>query len=104
VGSVFQLTPASTPGAPWTKTILKSFGYDYNCGPDSPLILRGGNLYGAACQSGGGVVFELQPPSAGSSGWTYTALHTFTNGQVPFGPMVMTEDGAMYGTTRDLFR
>ena len=102
IGSVFQLTPPTTPGAPWTKTILKSFGYNYNCGPDSPLILRNGNLYGAACLSGGGVVFELQPPATTGGTWTYTALHTFTNGQVPYGPMVMTKNGALYGTTRDL--
>jgi hypothetical protein len=52
---------------------------------------------------GGGAVFELQPRSETGGDWTYTALHTFTNGQVPFGPMVMTESGTIYGTTRDLF-
>ena len=102
IGSVFQLTPPTMPGGAWTKTILKSFGYSYNCGPDSPLILRKGNLYGAACQSGGGVVFELQPPTTTGGAWTYTALHTFTNGQRPSGAMVMTENGKLYGTTYDL--
>lgn len=98
-GTVFQLTPPSTPGTPWTKTILKSFGYNYNCGPDSPLVLRNGAIYGAACQTSGGVVFKLQPPAAGGGAWTYTALHTFTNGQTPYGGIVVTKNGAIYGTT-----
>jgi hypothetical protein len=101
VATVFQLSPPSTPGGPWTKTILKSFGYNYDCGPDSPLILRNGKLFGAACLSGGGVVFELTPPSTSGAAWTYTALHTFTNGQIPSGGMLMTKNGAIYGTTQD---
>jgi len=100
-GTVFQLTPPGTPGAPWTKTILKSFGYGYNCGPDSPLILHNGDLYGAACLSGGGVVFKLEPPSAPGGAWTTTYLHHFTDGQVPGGAMVLTKNGAIYGATID---
>jgi len=96
-GTVFQLTPPSIPGGPWTKTILHSFGEYYNCGPDSPLILSGGNLYGAACQSLiDGVIFELQPPAQPGGSWTYTALHTFTNSEVPGGAMVL-RDGILYG-------
>ncbi|MGA2593271.1 MAG: hypothetical protein ABSH32_25425 [Bryobacteraceae bacterium] len=98
-GTVFQLTPPTTPGAPWTKTILKSFGHNFNCGPDSPLVLRNGGIYGAACLSAGGVVFKLDPPSSSGGAWTYTALHTFTDGQVPAGGIVVTKDGRIYGTT-----
>jgi len=97
-GTVFQLTPPTTPGAPWTKTILANFGQRYDCGPDSPLIQNNGNLYGTACQPGGGVVFELQPPSAPGGAWTLNTLHTFTNGQVPGGAMVLHK-GILYGAT-----
>lgn len=50
-GTVYHLTPPSSPGAPWTKTVLYDFGARFNCGPDSPLILHDGNLYGATCLS-----------------------------------------------------
>jgi len=83
------------------QTILKSFGYGYNCGPDSPLILHNGDLYGAACQSGGGVVFKLEPPSAPGGAWTTTYLHHFIDGQVPGGAMVLTKKGPIYGATID---
>ena len=53
----------------------------------------------AACLSAGGVVFKLDPPSSSGGAWTYTALHTFTDGQVPAGGIVVTKDGRIYGTT-----
>jgi hypothetical protein len=97
-GTVFQLTPPSTPGTPWTKTILQSFGWGFDCGPDSPLILRNGDLYGASCQPGGGVVFKMTPPSAPGGAWTTAILHNFS-GQTPGGSMVMTKKGTLFGAT-----
>jgi hypothetical protein len=99
-GTVFQLTPPASPGGSWTETTLHTLEYDtFNCGPDSPLILHVGNLYGASCLKGGGVVFELQPPTEPGGAWTEVPLHTFTNGQIPAGAMVMTESGTIYGAT-----
>jgi hypothetical protein len=99
LGKVYQLTPPSSPGQAWTQTILADFGFGYHCGGDSPVIVRNGSVYGSSCLPGGGVVFELQPPSAPGGPWTNTPLYTFTNGQIPTGSMVMTEDGTLYGVT-----
>jgi len=97
LGSVWQLTPPTTPGGSWTKTILAYLGTLHQCGPDSPLILRNGNLYGATCANGSGFVYELQAPSAPGGAWTTIRLHDFTNGEAPSGPMVMEPDGIIYG-------
>jgi len=95
-GSVFELTPPASPGAGWTYTILKNFG---GLHPGSPLILRNGSVYGALASAMGGAVFELQPPSTAGAAWTLVFLHNFTNGQVPFGQMVMDQRGVLYGVT-----
>jgi len=96
---VFQLTPPASPGGSWTETALASVGTDFKCGPDSPLIVRNGNLYGTTCQTGGGIVFELLAPSVAGGAWTYNPLYTFTNGQVPGGVFVMTGSGTIFGAT-----
>ena len=70
--------------------------------PYSPLVLRGGNLYGTYETATGGVVFELQPPATPGNAWTIKYLHHFTNGQVPFGPIILDENGVLYGTTGTL--
>ena len=95
-GAVFELTPPASPGAGWAYTILKNFG---GLHLDSPLILRNGSVYGALASATGGAVFELQPPSTAGASWTLVFLHNFTNGQVPFGQMVMDQRGVLYGAT-----
>ncbi|MGA2738265.1 MAG: choice-of-anchor tandem repeat GloVer-containing protein [Bryobacteraceae bacterium] len=99
VGSVLRLTPPSSAGGTWTKTILQQFGEGNDCGPDSPLTLRDGTIYGMTCLGAGGPVFELQPPAATGGAWTTTVLHQFTNGQQPNGSFVMNESGAIFGST-----
>ena len=71
-------------------------------------IDRAGNLYGTAsgggvtgpCGSYGcGIAFRLK---SSASGWTMTPLHAFqkgTDGANPEARMVLTSDGALYGTT-----
>lgn len=71
-------------------------------------IDRAGNLYGTAsgggvtgpCGSYGcGIAFRLK---SSPSGWTMTPLHAFqkgTDGANPEARMVLTSDGALYGTT-----
>ena len=75
---------------------LNMTGYDADL--DSPLVLRGGNLYGTYQAGSGGVVFELQPPPGSGGAWTVKYLHEFTDGQRPFGPLVM--DAAVCFTGR----
>jgi hypothetical protein len=95
---VFQLTPPASGGGSWTYTLLRLVRDGQLA---SPLVLRGGNLYGTYEKAPGGVVFELHPSTAGGA-WTVKYLHQFTDGQVPFGPLVMDEDGVLYGTTGSL--
>lgn len=100
IGSVFELTPPASPCASWTKTILQQFGHGQLFGPDSPLILYNGKLYGASSAPNGGIVFELNPPPAPGGAWTTINLHRFTNSQTPTGAMVLEPDGMLYGVTQ----
>lgn len=98
-GVVFQLTPPASEDGEWAYTVLANF---HTNNPYSPLVLRGGNLYGTYETATGGVVFELQPPATPGNAWTIKYLHHFTNGQVPFGPIILDENGVLYGTTGTL--
>jgi hypothetical protein len=110
-GTVFSLTPPAAPAGEWIKKTLHTFssrrapGYYY--GPDSPLIMRNGKLYGASglldtqTNKPGGLVYELSPPSTPGGEWTCTILHRWHNGQVPsYGSIAMDPDGrTLYGGT-----
>lgn len=112
-GTVFSLTPPSSPGGAWTKTILYSFagppsdGYD----GDGVVIGGGGVLYGAnayggaaPCSSfatGCGNVFSLTPPMIPGGAWTETVLYNFSgipDGAEPVG-VAIGDGGVLYGTT-----
>jgi hypothetical protein len=99
-GVAFQLTPPASGDGPWSYLVLANFGQRHL---DSPLVERSGNLYGTYESPSGGAVFELAKPTAPGGAWTVKYLHRFTNGQVPFGPLVMDENGVLYGTTGSLF-
>ncbi len=58
-GTIFRLTPPASGTGSWTYTLVKNFGGNF---PDSPLLLRNGNIFGTITTSQGGAVFELQPP------------------------------------------
>ncbi len=66
-GTVFQLTPPSVPGGPWTETVLHSFSGQNGDGslPVAGLALAAnGALYGTTStggSSGKGGVFSIQP-------------------------------------------
>ena len=101
-GTVFQLTPPVSPGGAWGYEVLKVFENH----PNLPLLLRNGNLYGAAetFDSDGGTVFELMPPSAQGGEWTVVFLHDFlSNGQTPNG-LLVDGRGVLYGSTATLAR
>ncbi len=99
VGTVFQLLPPAQPGGEWLKTTLHQFGWGRMFGPDSPLILRNGNIYGTTSSPEGGALFELQPPSTPGGDWNTIILHLFTNGETPYGSLAMDDSGAIFGTT-----
>jgi hypothetical protein len=108
-GTVFRLSPSPQGG--WTETVLYRFkGKADGAFPVGNLLLdSAGNLYGVTlgggsfktsdCQLFGcGVVFELSP---GTSGWTETALHTFSGSSDGWRPgwLTLNTDGSFLGIT-----
>jgi uncharacterized repeat protein (TIGR03803 family) len=114
-GIVFELTPPSGGSGSWTETILYPFtGHSDGAYPYAGLALdANGNLYGTTviggnrtgfCKqtNGCGVVFELSPPSGGSTSWTETPIYTFTagpDGGYPYAGVILDAKGNVYGTT-----
>jgi uncharacterized repeat protein (TIGR03803 family) len=111
-GTAFSLTPPTSPGGPWTETLLHSFGSSSHDGmvPTSVLVIGGGGVLYGTTQYGGstsgscgfmgcGTIFVLTPPSAGGT-WTESILLYFdaTDGAEPFAGVVIGR-GALYGTT-----
>jgi uncharacterized repeat protein (TIGR03803 family) len=95
-GTVFEITAIGT------ESILHSFAQNTSDGgfPQSSLIIDSrGNLYGTTVYGGAygyGTVFRISP------GGTETVLHNFGNksdGQTPYGSLVMDDSGVLYGTT-----
>ena len=106
-GSVFELQPPSTPGAPWTETVLYSFaGYSAGDGEvpaGPPAFGLNGALYGVTDSGGyfaGGAAFELAPPSVAGGAWTETVLASLLGpGYCPCLGVVMGSGGEFYAET-----
>jgi uncharacterized repeat protein (TIGR03803 family) len=110
-GTVFQLSPPASPGAPWTEMILHGFGsFHGGFGPSGGVAIgSNGVLYGTTTLSDGdhqcGNVFGLIPrmslgPRAAVD-WVEAPVFNrfdFYNGCQP-GGVVIGRDGALYGTT-----
>lgn len=106
-GTVFELSPAKDGS--WTEKVLYSFqtsGPNDGCFPNGQLSFgAGGELYGTTvyCGTGGyGTVFELLPPSQGSTTWTEKVLYSFTgglDGGEPFAGLTRNGSGVLYSTT-----
>jgi uncharacterized repeat protein (TIGR03803 family) len=111
-GAVFELTPPTHEGKPWTEKVLYSFQGDSDGAiPFGNLVFDpAGNLYGTTsiggtrhinCLAGCGTIFELSP--AAGTQWTETVLHrlrdAFGNGAEPRAGLVMDASGNLYGTT-----
>src|SRR5580692_4908974 len=110
IGAIGELSPGSNG---WVYADLANFNPTVGYGPPAPPIWDGkGNLFGTttdggirqpACWTsfGCGVIFEMTPNGDGT--WTYHILHRFasyaTDGQTPYGSLVMDASGNFYGTT-----
>ena len=106
-GVTFELTPSE---GGYTETILHSFGL----GTDGRAPLAGivfdtaGNIYGTTdlggtgspqtCHGSCGTVYQLVPSNGG---WVENVLVDFdvTNGQHPYGNLIIDGSGNLYGTT-----
>jgi hypothetical protein len=113
-GTVFELSPPASPGAPWTESVLHTFQGGTSDGyyPWGGVILDSkGNLYGTTTRGGSGncdgypgdcgVVFELSPPASGVGSWTEHIIHNFNvyDGAVPGASLIMA-NRILYGTTQ----
>jgi uncharacterized repeat protein (TIGR03803 family) len=105
-GTIFELSPPTTPGGAWTETILEDFSwYPHGVNPSGPLLMDElGNLYGTTPWGGDydyGVLFELVAPRAGNPNWVEKVLYSFgevaTGGKSP--DALILRDGIFYGTT-----
>lgn len=104
-GTVFQLTQGT--GGAWTETTLYSFtGGSDGATPITDLVIGTNNvLYGTTYYGGAhgyGVVFQLTPPSTGST-WTEKVLYSFAGGNdgayPAAGVTLAASTGVLYGTT-----
>jgi hypothetical protein len=63
----------------------------------------GGNSTACGLSQGCGTLYELMPPASPGLNWTPVVLHNFTgqhgDGYQPNGELIVTQKGAVYGTT-----
>jgi uncharacterized repeat protein (TIGR03803 family) len=103
-GSIFSLSPPTTPGGAWTEKVIWSFSgaSDY---PAGIIIGEDGVLYGTSCNGGShgyGSVFSLTPPSVPGGAWTDSTLWNFAGGNdgiQPCAGVAMGPGGVLYGPT-----
>jgi uncharacterized repeat protein (TIGR03803 family) len=109
-GNIFKLTPPAAGSTKWAAETIFSFdGYNTGDFPAAGLVISpAGALYGTATSNGpnslgSGVVYELTPPAAGKTAWTYSVLHVFglseSDGYAPQSELVLDSAGTVYGTT-----
>jgi hypothetical protein len=114
-GLVFELSPPTSPGSPWTETVIHTFEGPDGGYPQAGLVFDvSGNLYGTTDGGGAfpycgenyllgcGVVFELSPPAQSGGSWTYAVLYSFTggnDGSLPVSGVSFDAAGNLYGTT-----
>ncbi len=107
-GAVWELSPPTTTGDPWTETIINSLTGSNGLNSRAGVVFdKAGNLYGTTFGGGTGnpeegVVFELSPPAVSGDSWTETVLENFTNGPGGgqlYSGLLVNQQGTIYGTT-----
>jgi uncharacterized repeat protein (TIGR03803 family) len=109
-GTVWKMTLSGVPTVA-VETVLYSFnnvaGHNDGVRPiaGSLVMDSSGNIYGTTVQGGTnnvGTVFELSPPTGGSSTWTEQVIWNFGNpgdGSTPYAGLAIDASGNLYGTT-----
>jgi len=107
-GTLFELTPPSVTGKPWTEQILLTFGASSATGgrPAGDLLFYNGGLLDTTYNGGAshhGSAVAMRPSTSGA--WTVTVLHDFVgaqpgDGSEPQAGMVLSAQGTLYGTTQ----
>ncbi|MGA3213501.1 MAG: choice-of-anchor tandem repeat GloVer-containing protein [Terriglobales bacterium] len=112
-GTVFELSPPVSGNGYWKGAVLHEFCSLSGCAdgsdPEAGLIFDGkGNFYGTTASggaNGGGTVFEISPPAAGSGAWTEMVRYSFcstsacADGRGPIGGLVPDAKGNFFGVT-----
>jgi uncharacterized repeat protein (TIGR03803 family) len=107
-GTVFSLTPPTSPGDPWTESFYSFPSPATGDQPNGGVAIGGGVLYGTALDGGDcnhGTVFELNPPESAGASWAETVLLNVcpAEGDPPWkGPSstpAIGAGGVLYATT-----
>src|SRR5579871_3611610 len=98
-GTVYSLTPPTSPGGAWTETNMLTFTGNNGVYPFAGVTIGpGGVLYGTTqhggsgtCTLGCGTVFSLTPPASAGGAWTEKVLHSFkgSDGYLPLSSLVI---------------
>jgi len=118
-GLVFQLSPPTKKGDPWTENILYQFkgktSNDASVPAGGVILDADGNVYGTTAyggtgdcvllgtSAGCGTVYELSPPAKKGDPWTETLLYSFKSGNdgyFPWGALTFDGKGNLYGATQ----
>jgi len=106
-GTVFELSPPSTPGGAWTKATLYQFTDGADGGfPKGGLTACGKLICGT---TGGdynipgsyGTVFALTPPGKTHPAWALSTIYSFgggADGGAPTARLLLGKGGTLYGT------
>jgi len=111
-GTVYSLTPPSSPDGTWTETVLYTFAaLAEGAAPQAGVVIgKDGVLFGTTLSGGpgtcgacAGTVFALYPPASPGGPWPKKTLYTFqgppTDGEGPSAALVIGAGGVLYGTT-----
>jgi len=109
-GTVFSLTPPTSPGGQWTESLLYEFagqpdavqpraGLVMSTGPGGQLIFYSTTYYGGTYNTG--TVFSLTQPASPGGQWTETVLYSLGNfdGSNLEAGVVMDSAGGLFGAT-----
>ena len=105
-GVVYKLTPSSSG---YSEQVLRDFSaFRQGTQPFASLVLRKGRLYGTTASGGRAVTCDGSYDGCGTVftlstiGRKFAVIHTFSgrkDGGLPFSPMILAPNGALYGTT-----
>jgi uncharacterized repeat protein (TIGR03803 family) len=106
-GVIYELSPPSPPGGPWSEQSLYNFAGQADGGdPLGTLVFdTAGNLYGTTLAGGAyasGTVFQLSPLGGGQ--YSENVLHSFGDALDGFNAvagLVRTKSGVLAGTTQE---
>jgi uncharacterized repeat protein (TIGR03803 family) len=107
-GTVFAVSPPTTPEGNWTEQVLYRFGDPEGSNPWAELLIgKAGELYSTTFDGplGIGTVFKLEPPTTPGGVWKETVLHRFTgengDGGDSAAGLIIDGEGNLYGATTE---